>query len=89
MNNKIKSQLNFIEVCSGAGGLSLGFILEGFKPIFLNEIDKTFCKTLELNHPNVKIIEKSMEEINMDDYKDEEIDILMGGVNVNLFLRQV
>jgi len=32
--------LNFIEVCSGAGGLSSGFINKGFNPIMLNEMDK-------------------------------------------------
>ena len=42
--------MNFIEVCSGAGGLSLGFINKGFKPILLNDIDKSCISTLKENH---------------------------------------
>lgn len=39
-------QPTFIEVCAGCGGLSSGFIEAGFKPLLINEIDKTSCKTL-------------------------------------------
>jgi len=40
-------QLNFIDLFSGAGGLSEGFIQAGFKPIAHVEIDKKACNTLE------------------------------------------
>jgi DNA (cytosine-5)-methyltransferase 1 len=39
--------LNFIDLFSGAGGLSEGFIKAGFKPIAHVEIDKKACDTLE------------------------------------------
>ncbi|WP_296310988.1 DNA cytosine methyltransferase, partial [Winogradskyella sp. UBA3174] len=42
MNN-----LNFIDLFSGAGGLSEGFIKAGFTPIAHVEIDKKACETLE------------------------------------------
>jgi len=42
MNN-----LNFIDLFSGAGGLSEGFIKAGFNPIAHVEIDKKACDTLE------------------------------------------
>jgi len=40
-------ELNFIDLFSGAGGLSEGFINAGFKPIAHVEIDKKACETLE------------------------------------------
>jgi DNA (cytosine-5)-methyltransferase 1 len=39
--------LNFIDLFSGAGGLSEGFIKAGFTPIAHVEIDKKACDTLE------------------------------------------
>lgn len=44
--------MNFVEVCAGAGGLVLGFVMEGFEPLLfnLNEIDANCCGTLRMNH---------------------------------------
>ena len=39
--------LNFIDLFSGVGGLSEGFINAGFIPIAHVEIDKKACDTLE------------------------------------------
>lgn len=39
--------MNFIDLFSGAGGLSEGFIREGFNPIAHVEIDKAACYTLK------------------------------------------
>jgi DNA (cytosine-5)-methyltransferase 1 len=39
--------VNYIDLFSGAGGLSEGFINAGFKPIAHVEIDKSACMTLE------------------------------------------
>ena len=39
--------MNFIDLFSGAGGLSEGFIREGFNPIAHVEIDKAACNTLK------------------------------------------
>jgi DNA (cytosine-5)-methyltransferase 1 len=38
--------LNFIDLFSGAGGLSEGFIRQGFNAISHVEIDKAACNTL-------------------------------------------
>ena len=43
----MKTKLNFIDLFSGAGGLSEGFIKAGFNPIAHVEIDKKACDTLE------------------------------------------
>jgi len=74
----------FIEVCSGCGGLSSGFIKAGFKPILLNEIEKTFCETLKKNHPGVLIENCSMTDLDLTPYKGK-VDILQGGVPCQAF----
>jgi DNA (cytosine-5)-methyltransferase 1 len=73
----------FIEVCSGAGGLSSGLIHAGFDCILLNEIDKTFCKTLEKNHHGVKVVHESMEKISLHEYKN--VDLICGGIPCQAF----
>lgn len=73
----------FIEVCAGAGGLSKGFINNGFEPLLLNDYDKYCIETLKLNHPNTNIIQGSMTELNYSEYKN--IDVLMGGVPCQSF----
>lgn len=74
----------FIEVCSGCGGLSSGFINAGFEPLLLNEIEKTFCETLKHNHPGVKVEQKSMTELHLHEFKNK-IDVLAGGVPCQAF----
>lgn len=79
----------FIEVCAGAGGLSLGFIEQGFSPLLLNDNDKYCCQTLKKNHPNVTIKEGSMTDIDLKKmkkiFKKKKLDILMGGVPCQSF----
>ena len=75
----------FIEVCAGAGGLSKGFIDNGFHPILLNDTDKYCIETLKLNHPKVNVFEGSMVDIDLDDYKNLDVDVLMGGVPCQSF----
>lgn len=74
----------FIEVCAGCGGLSSGFIDAGFKPLLINEIDKTCCKTLRKNHPGVLIKEGSMVDLDLKPYKGR-VDVLQGGVPCQAF----
>jgi len=74
----------FIEVCAGCGGLSSGFIEAGFKPLLLNDIDKTCCETLRLNHPNIDVVCDSMVNLDLTPYKDK-VDLLMGGLSCQSF----
>ncbi len=78
------TQPTFIEVCAGCGGLSSGFIEAGFKPLLINEINKTFCKTLQKNHQGVNIVEGSMVDLNLTSYKGK-VDVLQGGVPCQAF----
>jgi len=76
---------NFIEVCAGAGGLSKGFIDKDFKPLLLNDNDKHCVATLKLNHQDIDIYHGSMTDIKLENYKDKNIDLLMGGVPCQSF----
>ena len=69
----------FIEVCAGCGGLSTGLIQAGFKPLMLNEMDKNCCMTLRANHPDVKVIQGNMCDIDVLEYKNK-CDLLVGGI---------
>jgi len=58
--------MNFIDLFSGAGGLSEGFIKAGFNPIAHVEIDSHACNTLETR----LVYHKLQHENNLDHYYD-------------------
>ncbi len=74
----------FIEVCAGCGGLSTGFMNAGFKPLLINELEKVFCETLRKNHDGENIVEGSMLDLDLTEYKGK-VDILQGGVPCQAF----
>lgn len=76
--------MNFIEVCSGCGGLSQGFMNAGFHPLMLNEIDKVCCETLKKNHSHVNVQCGDMSKVDLSSYKGN-VDVLMGGVPCQSF----
>ena len=75
---------SFIEVCAGCGGLSSGFMKAGFKPLLINELQKTFCETLRKNHPDANIKEGTMVDLDLKPFKGR-VDILQGGVPCQAF----
>ena len=76
--------ITFVEVCSGAGGLSSGLMKAGFTPLLLNEIDSDCCATLRKNHPGVPVKCCSMLDLQLDDLIGK-IDLLAGGVPCQAF----
>lgn len=82
METKVKT---FIEVCAGAGGLSKGFMDNGFVPLLLNDFDKHCCATLLENHPEANVFKGSMTDIDLSGYKEMDVDVLMGGVPCQSF----
>ena len=78
------SKFNFIEVCSGAGGLSVGFMNRPFFPVLLNDVDKHCCNTLRQNHPGCAIKQGSFCDVDFSKYSGS-IDVLMGGVPCQSF----
>ena len=69
----------FIEVCSGCGGLSTGFMNVGWDAKLLNEIIPVFSKTLQTNHPGILVETKDMQKLDLTKYHGQ-IDVLMGGI---------
>ncbi|MBK6264389.1 DNA cytosine methyltransferase [Marivirga sp. S37H4] len=70
--------MNFIDLFSGAGGLSEGFIRAGFNPIAHVESDKAACKTLE-----TRMI---FHRLKGNDKEDHYYDYLRGSINREKFV---
>jgi DNA (cytosine-5)-methyltransferase 1 len=75
-----------LSLFSGAGGLDIGFHLNGFEIKACIEIDKDSCKTIEANRPKyvhnrTKIYCKDITTLNPKDVKEEigEIEFMIGG----------
>ncbi len=79
-----KKDLTLVDFFCGAGGLSLGFVEEGFNIKLANDIQDVCIETYKYNHPELptsKIIEGDIKEIvdNVENYIDTDIDIVVGG----------
>ena len=79
-----ENRLTLVDFFCGAGGLSLGFIQEGFHVKLANDIEDVCVQTYRYNHPELpsdKLIQGDIKEIvdNIHDYIDGEIDIVVGG----------
>lgn len=70
--------LTVLEICSGAGGQSLGLEQAGFKHLAAIDIDYDSCLTLQRNRPAWKVIEADVREV--DGRQFEGVDLLAGGV---------
>ena len=64
-----KKEYNIIDLFCGAGGMSLGFIQEGFDINLACDFDKSCIETYTFNHPNIKskyIVNSDIKEIDND-----------------------
>lgn len=69
---------------AGAGGLSLGFVQNGYRIGFANDFEEVCVNTYRYNHPEVpsgKVLQADIRKIvdNINDYIDEDVDIVIGG----------
>jgi DNA (cytosine-5)-methyltransferase 1 len=80
--------LTFIDLFAGAGGISEGFIMNGFELISANEIEKNYFETYKFNHsqyadPNNFILgDITLPEIKhqiIDTAKNKKIGVVVGG----------
>ena len=84
-----RNGLNFIDLFSGAGGLSLGFVMAGFTPIGSVEIMPQAVETYKYNFVDRKgfkenveirdIREKSVKKSLYENLKNKKIDVIIGG----------
>lgn len=81
--NYTTKQYTFIDLFSGAGGLTLGFEQAGFKNIFSVDNEKSFNLTYKKNFPNHKLLEKNIEDIDNKEIikvlKNKRVDVVVGG----------
>ncbi|WP_230402846.1 DNA cytosine methyltransferase [Plesiomonas shigelloides] len=77
--------MKYIDLFSGAGGLSCGLSMAGFEPILANELVDAHAATYKLNHPNTKVIIGDVRQVSESDLKKTlnlkkgELDLLAGG----------
>ena len=75
---------SLIDFFCGAGGLSLGFVQEGFQIDLANDHEEVCIETYKYNHPETpenKIIQGDIRKIvnHIEDFIDVDIDIVVGG----------
>lgn len=79
-----KKPLRVVDFFCGAGGLSLGFIHEGFNIALANDIEDVCIQTYKYNHPELPsryVIQGDIKTIvdNVQDYIVGDIDVVVGG----------
>ncbi|MCY4042407.1 MAG: DNA cytosine methyltransferase [Candidatus Dadabacteria bacterium] len=74
----LRADLTAIEICAGAGGLSLGLERVGFKHELLVDNDKMACSTLRLNRPEWNSVESDISTFSFGKWRG--VDLLTGGL---------
>lgn len=82
------TSFNFVDLFAGCGGLSEGFIMNGFNLLAANEIDKNIMSTNKFNHSKYTSERNFiLGDITKDEIKqqvigcciDKEVDVIIGG----------
>jgi DNA (cytosine-5)-methyltransferase 1 len=80
-----RSGIPVVDLFCGAGGLSVGFELGGFRPFFANDLDQFACDTYEANHPGVFVSRSDVNEISAKDILRHagktNVPLVIGGPN--------
>ena len=75
--------MNYVDLFSGAGGLSLGFEMAGFNNVFSVEYDKKIAESYKKNFPTHNLLVKDIQEIKDDEIitlqHNQEVDVVIGG----------
>ncbi|WP_353170098.1 DNA (cytosine-5-)-methyltransferase [Flavobacterium sp.] len=79
----MRNEINYIDLFSGAGGMSLGFDQVGFNNIFSIDIEPRFCETYKTNFPKHNLIQKDISKLSNEEIKSligkQIIDVIIGG----------
>ena len=83
-NTARENHYSLVDFFCGAGGLSLGFVQEGFNVMLANDIEDVCIHTYQYNHPELpsdKLIQGDIKTIvdHIEDYVQGDIDIVVGG----------
>lgn len=72
--------MNVIDLFSGCGGLSLGFLKDGYKILKAVEFDKSIANTYQLNHPDIDVIVDDIRNVdNSKTFSQGSADVIIGG----------
>ncbi|MDQ3818684.1 MAG: DNA cytosine methyltransferase [Acidobacteriota bacterium] len=81
----MSKKIPFIDLFSGAGGLSAGFEQAGFQAVFANDNDPAACSTYSLNHRHAHVFADDIENLTAKKVLDltgqSTIPLLIGGPN--------
>ena len=83
-NSRQETALSMVDFFCGAGGLSLGFIQQGFRVRLANDIEDVCIRTYRYNHPELpsgRVIQGDIKEIvdRAEEYIGQDIDVVVGG----------
>lgn len=79
------TDLKFIDLFAGAGGLSEGLSEAGFHGLFANEIIEEYANTYKQNHPSTNVTTADIRNLDANEIRKqlhverEELDLLAGG----------
>lgn len=79
------TDLKYIDLFSGAGGLSEGLSEAGFHGLFANEIISEYANTYKQNHPSTKVTTADIRDLDANEIRKalnierEELDLVAGG----------
>lgn len=74
-----------IDLFCGAGGFTEGLAKAGFETVLANDFDEMACKTFSYNHPDIPVINRSVEDLTVDeildvsDLKPGDLELVVGG----------
>lgn len=72
--------MKVIDLFAGCGGLSLGFIKNGYEVRKAVEIDASIARTYKMNHPEVDVIVDDIQNIDCSDvFQNGNADLIAGG----------
>lgn len=75
--------LTYIDLFSGAGGLSLGFENAGFEQLLSVELENMYCETYKTNFPTHNLIQCNLSDLSeqriISLIKNRHVDVVIGG----------
>jgi len=86
VSNEHRLTPTLVNLFAGAGGLSCGLAMAGFRPGLANELDECYASTYQTNHPDTPVVigdiknllKKDLKKIL--DFKPGVLDLLTGGL---------